>query len=108
MPTIQLYYDGWLTLPADARKHLDVATGDRLEIEFTDGALVLRPMGQDGRAADLEPVAAMAQAVAAQDEPVLLDEVTNPKRGPGRPRKTAAQEPIPSIKVGGRRKSSPA
>ena len=108
MPTIQLHYDGWLTLPADARKHLDVATGDRLEVELTDGGVVLR-LAEKARPANApEPEVATAHPTAAPVEPALVEEAAAPKRGVGRPRKPTKQDLVPSVKVGGRRKSSPA
>jgi bifunctional DNA-binding transcriptional regulator/antitoxin component of YhaV-PrlF toxin-antitoxin module len=110
LPTIQLHYDGWLTLPAEARRHLAVVTGSRLEIELTDGGLFLRPAGQ---AAVVSPTAVqtapspakpeLAQAKTEPDETAA--ETVLPKRGPGRPRKAVPQDLAPRIKVGGRRKS---
>jgi bifunctional DNA-binding transcriptional regulator/antitoxin component of YhaV-PrlF toxin-antitoxin module len=76
LPTIQLQANGWLALPAELRDHLSLTTGDRLEIESTQGALVLRPAGHGEKA---QPTAAPADAVV----PVV-------KRGPGRPRKVVA------------------
>ena len=76
MPTIQLQANGWLALAADLRDHLNLTTGDRLEIESIEGALVLRPAGHGEKP---KPAAAPADAVV----PVV-------KRGPGRPRKVVA------------------
>jgi AbrB family looped-hinge helix DNA binding protein len=42
MPTIQMHYDGWLTLPAAARQKLGLGTGDRLELELVGDTVVLR------------------------------------------------------------------
>lgn len=41
---VRLNYDGWLALPAAARRALGVDTGDQLEIEVVDGRIVLRPL----------------------------------------------------------------
>ena len=41
MPTLKLHYDGWLALPAAFRQALGLSSGDRLEAELVDGALVL-------------------------------------------------------------------
>ena len=100
MTTIQVHYDGWLSLPPDARESLGVSTGDRLEAEFIDGALVLRPSRLPKVAAKAEPEAVEEEVVAiAAPAPVPA------KRGPGRPRKLAAAGLAPNIKVGGRRRA---
>ena len=44
MPKVRLNYDGWLALPAAARRALGVDTGDQLEVEVVDGRIVLRPL----------------------------------------------------------------
>ncbi|WP_191057720.1 AbrB/MazE/SpoVT family DNA-binding domain-containing protein [Geminicoccus harenae] len=108
MPAIQLHYDGWLSLPADARKHLDVATGDRLEIEFTQSGLLLRPAKQAKGAAAPDPEVVLAQPAAAPAEPPAPVEAERAavKHGPSQPRKPVTQELAPRIKVGGRRKST--
>jgi bifunctional DNA-binding transcriptional regulator/antitoxin component of YhaV-PrlF toxin-antitoxin module len=104
-----LHYDGWITLPAEARQHLDVTTGDRLDIEFTETGLLLRSAKQTAIAA-LEPEAAVTPPAA---EPIKASEPVEAgtmvaKRGPGRPRKAVTPDLTPSVKVGGRRKSLPA
>ena len=104
LPTIQIHYDGWLSLPEDARQHLALVTGSRLEVELADGMIMLRPARQDTETIAAEP------SVLAEPEPMgsaaeLAEEPAAPKRGPGRPRKTVAQNLSPRIKVGGRRKS---
>jgi bifunctional DNA-binding transcriptional regulator/antitoxin component of YhaV-PrlF toxin-antitoxin module len=76
LPTIQLQANGWLALPAELRDHLNLTTGDRLEIESTQGALVLRLAGHGEKPKlTAAPADAMVPAV---------------KRGPGRPRKVVA------------------
>ncbi len=42
MSKVQLRYDGWVTLPAAALKKLGLSTGDRLEVELTGDAIILR------------------------------------------------------------------
>jgi AbrB family looped-hinge helix DNA binding protein len=43
---LKLHDDGWLALPAAARRKLGLATGDLLEVELArDGAILLRPAG---------------------------------------------------------------
>jgi bifunctional DNA-binding transcriptional regulator/antitoxin component of YhaV-PrlF toxin-antitoxin module len=95
MSTIQLRY-GWVTLPAAALKKFRLSTGDRLEVEMTSDAIVLRraqKASTSDRAA-AEPVPTVAVAVP---EPVV-------KRGPGRPRKTPVAALPPTFKTRGRRK----
>jgi bifunctional DNA-binding transcriptional regulator/antitoxin component of YhaV-PrlF toxin-antitoxin module len=72
LPSILIHAGSWISLPADARYHLNTTTGDQLEVEVVDGALVLRLAGTETKS---EP------AVQA---------VTPVKRGPGRPRKVVA------------------
>ncbi|HEX2526166.1 MAG TPA: AbrB/MazE/SpoVT family DNA-binding domain-containing protein [Geminicoccus sp.] len=109
MPTIQLHYDGWLTLPAEARRHLDVATGDRLDIELTKAGLLLRSAKQAKQIAAREPEMAVAQPAAAPAEPSEPVEAETAVAKRGRPRKAVTPDLTPpSVKVGGRRKSLPA
>jgi bifunctional DNA-binding transcriptional regulator/antitoxin component of YhaV-PrlF toxin-antitoxin module len=114
MSTIQMHYDGWLTLPAAVRQRLSLGTGDRLELELAGDTVVLR---RAQRSSAVEPAttepepmqetepqpveaAAEAPAPAAAPEPVV-------KRGPGRPRKTPVTALPQSLKTRGRRKAEP-
>jgi hypothetical protein len=72
LPSILIHSGSWISLPADARAHLAITTGDQLTVEVVDDALVLRLVGQQAK---VEPT---VQAMALV------------KRGPGRPRKVAA------------------
>ena len=102
MSTIQLRYDGWVTLPAAALKKFGLSSGDRLEVEMTNDAIVLRraqKASTSDRAA-AEPVPTAAPVVAVP-EPVV-------KRGPGRPRKTPVAALPPTLKTRGRRKAGSA
>ena len=104
MPPIQIHYDGWLSLPDEARRHLGLVTGSQLEIELADGMLILRP-ASSARAVPALPAAATPEPITAVAEPATADvETAAPKRG--RPRKSVAPDLVPRIKVGGRRKSS--
>ncbi len=89
MSKVRLNYDGWLVLPAAARRALGVDTGDQLEVEVVDGSIVLRPLKvlmAAGSPADEErPPAAIEPEPAA-----TVAAAPSVKRGPGRPRKTAA------------------
>jgi AbrB family looped-hinge helix DNA binding protein len=112
MSTVQLHYDGWVTLPAVARQQLGLTTGDRLEVEVTGGAVVLRlarpavaaePVANEPEpmpGTEPQPVEAAAEepAPAAAPEPAA-------KRGPGRPRKTPLAALPPDLKTRGRRKA---
>jgi len=100
MSKVQLRYDGWVTLPAAMLKKLGLSTGDRLEVEMTSDAIVLRPARKSSATerAMAEPVLEATQPPAATPEPVA-------KRGPGRPRKTPVAAIPPSLKTHGRRKA---
>jgi AbrB family looped-hinge helix DNA binding protein len=78
VPTTKLYYDGWLALPAGLREKLGLTTGDRLDVELVDGAVVLRrsEAKRGGKHADAMPA----------------------RRGPGRPRKAVAPAASPEPK----------
>ena len=101
MSTIQLRYDGWVTLPAAALKKFRLSTGERLEVELTGDAIVLRRAQKSSASegATAEPVPAAAQPPVATPEPAV-------KRGPGRPRKTPAAALPPTLKTRGRRKTA--
>ena len=100
-----MHYDGWLALPVDARKHLNLNTGDRLEVELTKDSIVLRPNGEERSTVFEEQRVAPARTANAPADAAPAHEPSEPKRGRGRPRKPVAPDPIPRIKVGGRRKT---
>ena len=103
MPKVRLNYDGWLALPAAARRALGVDTGDQLEIEVVDDRIVLRPLksaAAAGSPADELPPAAAEPELAAAPPPAG-------KRGPGRPRKAPPAASPPTLKTRGRRKAVP-
>ena len=80
MPTLKLHYDGWLALPAALRLALGLTSGDRVEAELVDGALVLRPVVNTRSSA--------LRAAAGADPEPPAPVATPAKRKPGRPRKT--------------------
>jgi AbrB family looped-hinge helix DNA binding protein len=103
MPKVRLNYDGWLALPAAARRTLGVDTGDQLEVEVVDGRIILRPLkasAADGFADEELPPAAAEPELAAV--PSLAG-----RRGPGRPRKALPAASPPTLKTRGRRKAAP-
>jgi bifunctional DNA-binding transcriptional regulator/antitoxin component of YhaV-PrlF toxin-antitoxin module len=103
MSTIQLRYEGWVTLPVAALKKFGLLTGDRLEVELTSDAIVLRRARKASASerAATEPVPVAAQPPVATPEPAV-------KRGPGRPRKTPVATLAPTLKTRGRRKDASA
>jgi AbrB family looped-hinge helix DNA binding protein len=85
MPKVRLNYDGWLALPAAARRALGVDTGDQLEVEVVDGRIVLRPLKPSAAAGS--PADKELPPAAAEPEPTAAMPSSEVKRGPGRPRK---------------------
>ena len=76
MPTLKLHYDGWLSLPAGLRQALGLNSGDRLEAELVDGALVLRPVAKTRRPA---PGGEAAVAVAPMPQGRCLSQPMPPR-----------------------------
>ena len=87
-------------MPAAALKKLGLDSGDRLEVEVTGDAIVLRRAQKSSASerATTEPVLEAAPSPVAMPEPVV-------KRGPGRPRKTPVAALPPPLKTRGRRKT---
>ncbi len=108
MATFKLHYDGWLVLPGGLRRALKLESGDRLEAELVDGAIVLRPTKGKRPATRPEKVAELS--VAASVPTSLPAAPTVAKRPRGRPRKVPvapaqaelllapAEAPLPSLK----------
>ena len=86
MPTLKLHYDGWIALPVRLRQALGLSSGDRLEAELVDGALVLRPVGKT-RGSAPDPDTAVPGTVEATAMLPLPADPVPVRRGPGRPRK---------------------
>src|SRR4051794_33863356 len=107
MTKVRINYDGWLALPTAVRQKLGLTTGDQLELELSDGSIVLRPV-RSGAAADRttpEPVATAEPPVSAAPELPAAAAAPVVKRGPGRPRKTPLSVVPPTLKArGGKRK----
>src|SRR4051794_36340158 len=87
MPKARLSYDGWLNVPAAARRRLGLSAGQQLELELelVGGAMVLRPVGVGGPATAEVPPAAAGRPEEAAGVPAPAG-----KRGSGRPRKVSA------------------
>ena len=95
LTTLKLHYDGWLGLPANLCRMLDLASGDRLEAELVDGAIMLRP--KKGARAPAEPQNAIKPAVDAPAPAPTVEVAVPEKLRPGRPRKVAATEHEPQL-----------
>ncbi len=109
MSTIQMHYDGWLTLPAAVRHRLGLGAGDRLELELAGDTVVLRPARRAAAAAERAPAGEdrSAEPVAEEPAPAAAPEPVV-KRGPGRPRKMPADAALrQGLKTRGRRKAAP-
>jgi AbrB family looped-hinge helix DNA binding protein len=103
MTKVRLNYDGWLSLPTTARQKLGLTTGDQLELELSDGSIVLRPVRSGTAEAAPASVAVAEPSVSAT--PPAATTAPMVKRGPGRPRKTPLPVVPPALKArGGRRK----
>src|SRR4051794_9261497 len=112
MTRVRINYDGWLALPTAVRQKLGLTTGDQLELELSDGSIVLRPV-RSGAAADRttpEPADTAELPVSATPElPAAAAAAPVVKRGPGRPRKTPLPVVPPTLKArGGKRKAASA
>jgi AbrB family looped-hinge helix DNA binding protein len=110
MSNVQVHYDGWVTLPVAAREQLGLTTGDRLEVELTGDAIVLRRARPSvaTEPAATEPVPrAEPRIVEAEAEETASAAAPEPavKRGPGRPRKAPVAALPPNLKTRGRRKA---
>src|SRR4051794_4547242 len=105
MPTIQVHYDGWLASPEAVRRKLGVGTGDRLEVEVADGAVVLRPSRRADAAgrATPEPAAHLAaQPVGAGPEPAAARRPPPPAGQGGGPRGRRSRRQPPRSRRRGR------
>src|SRR3954452_3394544 len=108
MTKVRLDYDGWLSLPTAVRQKLGLTTGDQLELELSDGSIVLRPVRSGAAEAGPAPVATAEPPLPpAPDRPAAAAAAPVVKRGPGRPRKTPLPVVPPTLKArGGRRKTA--
>jgi hypothetical protein len=88
LATLKLHYDGWLVLPASLRQSLDLKTGDRLEAELVDGAIVLR--STHGKRAPAEPAMAVGSPAVTSAAAPSAGTTVPAKRPRGRPRKVPA------------------
>ena len=90
MSTLKLHYDGWIALPAVLRQTLGLDSGDRVEADVIDGALVLWPAS--GATAKRPRV-----APAAPSEPSPTDggAAAAPRRRGRPPKAQVAAQPRP-------------
>jgi len=107
MSTVRLNYDGWLALPAPVRKKFDLSTGDQLDLELSDDAIVLRPRRTGGVVDQQAPELPVASAEPTAAPPPATAAAPIVKRGPGRPRKSALPTIPPTLKArDGKRKTA--
>jgi AbrB family looped-hinge helix DNA binding protein len=108
MAKVRVNHDGWLALPAAIRKRLGLSTGDELELELSDGDIVLRPVRSRSVAGEAAPApATMAEPSVPSTPSAAAATAPMVKRGPGRPRETPLPAVPPTLKVrGGRRKAA--
>ena len=101
---------GW-PLPAELRQALGLNSGDRLEAELIDGALVLRPVAKTRPPAPGGEAAVPVDVGAKEPLPLAAD-AAPVRRKPGRPRKVTplADEQVAAPKKarGRPRKTTPA
>lgn len=84
MPTLKLHYDGWIALPAGLRQALGLSSGDRIEAELVDGALLLRPATKARAGRAVAKTAGTKPTESAPDTLPLIDEPTTTAKGRGR------------------------
>src|SRR4051795_9659095 len=80
MPTLKLHYDGWISLPASLRTSLALQSGDRLEADLVDGAIVLR---RRARMRPSGPAATPAASAKLLEASMPAGNASPAKRGPG-------------------------
>ena len=84
MPTVKLHYDGWVSLPSSICQKLGLNSGDRLEADLVNGAIVLRPAVKASSPAPHDEQASDPPA-ADLPEPLTPQAATPARRKPGRP-----------------------
>ena len=91
MPTVKLHYDGWVSLPSSIRQKLGLNSGDRLEADLVNGAIVLRPAVKASSPAPHDEQASNPPAAGVPE--ILTPQAATPaRRKPGRPRKGEAAD----------------
>ena len=90
MPTLKVHYDGWIALPPGLRQHLKLNSGDRLDAQLVDGAIVLRPA--NAKRAPAEPEQAIEPPAVTSAPAPSLETALPQKRPRGRPRKVQTIE----------------
>ena len=110
MSTVRLNYDGWLALPAAVRQKFGLVTGDQLDLELSDDAIILRPRRTGGVVEQQAPELPVASAEpTTSSPPPAAAAAPIVKRGPGRPSKSGLPVVPPTLKArGGKRKAAAA
>ena len=79
MPTLKLHYDGWISLPTSLRTRLALRSGDHLEADLVDGAIVLRRLVRTRSLDETTPPAAPAELSPTMP----VDNIAPPSAGQG-------------------------
>ena len=90
MPTLKLHYEGWVSLPAALRQQLGLNSGDRLEVDLVDGAIVLRPAATTNGRCPVRTRGSDDSPAPDAPETLTLTDAVPARRKPGRPRKHEA------------------
>ena len=92
MPTLKLHYDGWVALPAAVRQQLGLNSGNKLDVDLVEGAIVLRPAAKTKRPVPHANQKEATIELPAPDAPetLTLTDAVPTRRKPGRPRKHEA------------------
>src|SRR5918911_4730728 len=98
MTRVRINYDGLLSLPTTVRQKLGLSTGDQLELELSDGSILLRPVRSRTSADEAAPApATTAEPSVPATPPAAAAAAPTVKRGPGRPRKAALPVMPPTL-----------
>ncbi len=84
--------EGWLALPSEFRRKLDLESGDELEVELVEQTTVLRP-ARATISAKPEKESIAAAAVEASSAPSILAAPTEPEEAASE----AAPAPVPAV-----------
>ena len=92
MTKLKIHYDGWIALPASVRRRLGVTSGDELALDFSDGALTLRPSGKEnGASSDSKPTQSNGSTAPAEAKKPAQTRNPAPKAARAAPGKRTAK-----------------